>query len=160
VIKGVIIGGPQLVDRLNRIVPVAKVEIQKSMGRLVLSLVRRIKQKLSGEALNVRTGRLRRSVTSNVSMDADAVRGIASTNVEYAAKHEYGFKGTETVKAHLRLIKKAFGKTLRFPVYQNVGTHTRQVNFPERSFMRTALTEMTPEIRAEFNQALTNVVKA
>jgi hypothetical protein len=30
---------------------------------------------------------------------------------------------------------------------------------PERSFMRSALDEMRPEIRAEFEKALTEVVK-
>jgi hypothetical protein len=40
---------------------------------------------------------------------------VVGTNVEYARPHEYGFNGTVTVKEHLRLVKKAFGKSLKTP---------------------------------------------
>ena len=41
-----------------------------------------------------------------------------------------------------------------------VRAHSRKVNLPERSFMRTALAEMEPEIREEFRDAIARVIRA
>ncbi len=47
--------------------------------------------------------------------------------------HEYGFNGDVTVKAHLRMIKMAFGKSIS-PKQVSIKTHTRKVDLPEKSF--------------------------
>jgi len=53
----------------------------------------------------------------------------------YAGVHQDGFSGAVKVPAHTRRITQAFGKALRFPVYQNVGSFTRQMMIPQRQFL-------------------------
>lgn len=53
----------------------------------------------------------------------------------YAGVHQDGFSGAIKVPAHTRRITQAFGKALRFPVYQSVGAFTRQMMIPQRQFL-------------------------
>ena len=80
--------------------------------------------------------------------------GTVGTNVSYAAAHEYGFKGAQTVKSYMRTAKTVFGRQLRSPVTFAVRGHARQVNIPERSFLRSALADMSGEIPAGINAAI------
>lgn len=80
------------------------------------------------------TGRLRNS------LDKRVVGGTAvevGTGVEYAETVIEGYTGPQQVPAHTRLIKQAFGKKLKFPVYVNVAAHTRQQNIPPRRVLPT-----------------------
>ena len=137
----------------------AQKEIRQSMGQVILKLERLVKQgKLTGQVLHVRTGRLRRSIHSRITEDRTSVTGIVGTNVEYAAVHEYGYTGPQTVKEHLRTIKQAFGKTIT-PTTVTVAAHTRTVKLPERSFLRSALDEMSSEIRTTLQDSLTRSIQ-
>ena len=128
--------------------------IEQSVGRLTLKLLTRVKvNKLSGQVLNVRTGRLWRSITYKVIKTPSRITGIVGTNVEYARIHELGFHGQVSVKAHLREIKKAWGKDIT-PRTVEVRTHSRQVNLPAKSFLRSAMEEMTPEIIQTLQQSI------
>lgn len=128
--------------------------VEQSIGRLTLKLLTRVKvNKLSGQVLNVRTGRLRRSITYKVIKTPSRITGIVGTNVEYARIHELGFHGQVSVKAHLREIKKAWGKDIT-PRTVEVRTHSRQVNLPAKSFLRSAMEEMTPEIIQTLQQSI------
>lgn len=128
--------------------------VEQSIGRLTLKLLTRVKvNKLSGQVLNVRTGRLRRSITYVVNKTPSRITGIVGTNVEYARAHELGFSGEVSVKAHLREIKKAWGKDIT-PRTVEVRTHSRQVNLPAKSFLRSAMEEMTPEIIQTLQQSI------
>ncbi|GAB1040987.1 MAG: phage virion morphogenesis protein [Shewanella algae] len=53
----------------------------------------------------------------------------------YARTLNDGFSGAVQVDAHVRLITEAFGKALRFPVYQNVRGFTRMMNIPQYQFL-------------------------
>lgn len=162
-ITGEIKGDREVVADLRRFDAAARGEIQKGIGRIALKLLVRVKaQKLSGQALNVRTGRLRRSITQRIEASADEISGIVGTNVDYAAVHEYGFKGAVSVKQHLRLVKEAFGRPLKSPVWSTVRSHSRDVEYPEHSFLRSALKEMKEKgvIEAEINAAIDSAVKA
>ena len=53
----------------------------------------------------------------------------------YAGVHQDGFSGAVQVPAHIRRITQAFGKALAFPVYQSVGSFTRQMEIPQRQFL-------------------------
>jgi phage gpG-like protein len=77
---------------------------------------------------------------------SNEVIGKVGTNVEYAAYHEYGFSGSVSVAAHVRHLKD--GRI------QNVGAHTRNVNYPARSFLRAALKSFAPQIREELHAAV------
>lgn len=126
-----------------------------SVGRLTLRLQARVmKEKLTGQVLKVRTGTLRRSIDRVLLTDQKYVVGIVSTNVSYGKAHEYGGLQTQTVREHLRLVKKAFRKDLKSPVWSTVRSHSRTVNLPERSFLRSALAEMQDDVVADVEKAV------
>lgn len=124
--------------------------VRKSLGRLVLELLVKVKQeKLSGpgkgQALNVRTGRLRRSITQRITDSGREVRGIVGTNVEYAKFHEFG----PSVKAELKKHREGFKAALKADK-----PALNADSLPPRSFLRSALKEMEPRIREEFAHAV------
>jgi len=53
----------------------------------------------------------------------------------YSGVHQEGFSGAVQVPSHTRRITQAFGKALRFPVYQSVGAFSRQMAIPQRQFL-------------------------
>jgi hypothetical protein len=94
-------------------------------------------EKLSGQVLKNKTGTLRRSQHESVTSDDNSIRGAVSTDPSasaYGYAHEYG--GTFDVKAHLRKSS------------HNMQTWVREhsITFPERSFLRSTLNEMAPNI--------------
>jgi len=131
-----------------------------SVGRLSLRLQARVmKEKLTGQVLKVRTGTLRRSIDRVIVTDEKHITGIVSTNVGYGKAHEYGGLQTQTVREHLRLVKKAFRKDLKSPVWSTVRSHSRTVNLPERSFLRSALAEMQKEIVDDIEKVIADGIK-
>lgn len=66
-------------------------------------------------------------------VERDSVR--VGSPLAYARVHQEGFNGAVSVSPHTRLITQAFGKALRFPVYQNVSGFTRMMNIPQREFL-------------------------
>ncbi len=137
------IDGAAALRKLASIAPDTRTAARFAIGILVIKLQRNVvRDKLSGQVLNVRTGTLRRSIGQAVSDVGAKIVGFVSTNVKYAPPHEYGFRGTVNVRAHLREVKEAFGKRLKTPVTASVGAYSRTVNLPERSFLRSALREM------------------
>lgn len=177
-ISATIFGDKEVVAGFEKLPELLRAELRKSVGRAALMVERETKQfKLSGQVLNVKTGRLRRSINTRLSETADSVTGTVGTNVEYAKIHEYGFKGTVNVRAHLRqaretgrmqlvnspgkkmkVWKRARGAKTGQPF--NVRAHTRRVDLPERSFLRTALYVMRPEIRKLFEDAAARTMKS
>lgn len=156
-IEGSVSGDAQVVRTLGRLGPELKAEVVKATGRIVLRLLTKVKaEKLSGQVLNVRTGRLRRSITQRVEQTEEAVTGVVGTNVDYARRHEFGFTGTENVKEHMRLVKQAFGLPLKHPVWSTVGAHTREANYPPHSFLRASIKELRDAgvIDAEYRKAV------
>lgn len=122
-----------------------KAEVRRTIAALTLKLERMIKQDmLTGQRLNVQTGRLRGSVTSQVNEDQDSIEGVVGAGgalVRYAFIHEFGLSAVVSVKAHLREIKQAFGKPIT-PKQIMVGAFTRKVNARERRYMRDSLDEV------------------
>jgi len=159
-IRAAIVGDPNKVPQyiLSRF-PLIQGACQTSMARLVIALASRIKgQKLSGQVLKNRTGTLRRSITAHPPASTGTViTGRVGTNIEYATIHEFGGK----TAAHDIFPKRgralAFnwkGKDVVFAKVRHPGS-----TMPERSFMRTALNEMKPEILAEFEKAIMEVIR-
>jgi phage gpG-like protein len=137
--------------------------LRVAIGILVIKLQRNVvRDKLTGQVLKVRTGTLRRSI--GVSMNepgGDKIIGLVSTNLKYAPPHEYGFHGSVNVRAHLREIKQAFGRQLKTPVTVSVGAYSRNVDLPERSFLRSALRDMRASgiIDTDINAALKGALR-
>ena len=154
-------GDAELVRKFETMPDRLRDELTFGIGRAALKLQRNVVQnKLSGQVLNVRTDTLRGSIDQVVTTSGNSVVGIVSTNVSYARVHEYGFSGTVSVRESLRLIKKAFGKSIT-PKTVTVKAHSRKVNLPERSFLRSALRDLSGsgviqgEIDAAVARALT-----
>jgi phage gpG-like protein len=133
--------GTEVIQRFHAMPPSLREQLFEAIDKLSKTLTNKTKAKLSGAVLTRRTGMLRRSITPAVISGGDTVTGVVSTAVKYARIHEYGFNGTESVKSHLRTIKQAFGRSI-IPVTFEVAAHTRHVNMPERSFLRSTLNEM------------------
>lgn len=118
----------------------------RKVTALRLQLEAKIKGKLSGEVLNVRTGALRRSIFSETLDESTSVfgRAASSGDVKYAGIHEFGGKTPAhdivPVKAQALAFmmggKQVFAKTVHHP-----GSV-----MPERSFMRSSLGDMADEI--------------
>ena len=93
-----------------------RAEIRHTVNALTLKLQRTIQEDmLTGQRLNVQSGRLRGSVSSKVEEDKDWIEGTVGAGgalVPYAFAHEFGLKGTMAIKAYLRTIKKVFGRPI------------------------------------------------
>lgn len=112
-------------------------DLKTEIRRVAVDLTAHVKdRKLSGQVLKVQTGRLRRSVNFRVTESATGIEARVGTNVEYARIHEFGFRGTVNVREHMRKGKQAY----------KVRAHTRRVNLPERSFLRSSLVDMRQDI--------------
>lgn len=113
--------------------------VRAAVTRATFDLVRVVKaDKLTGQVLQVRTGRLRRSITGRVEEENGSPVGLVGTNVSYGRVHELGFKGSVKVKAHSRTIK---GKAIP------VRAHSRKLDIPARPFLVPALNENLPKYR-------------
>jgi phage gpG-like protein len=151
-IKGSVEGESKVVGTLNAFPDVLKSGLRNGITRACLRLQTKVKQdKLSGQVLNVRTGRLRRSITQRVEEESGSVVGYVGTKVKYARAHEFGFTGNVTVREHLRKAKS--GKE------SLVKAHSRNVHLPERSFLRSALKDLQPAIRQDIRAGVVEAVK-
>ena len=153
-------GDDRVITMLRASVPRITSGVRESIGRIVLRLTRYVKeQKLSGQVLKTRTGTLRRKINGRVSEDSVGITGTTGVKLSYAAAHEYGLDKVETVKAHLRTIKQAFGKQLASPIQVNVGQSSRHMILPERSFLRSSLRDLRSEIFEDLDQAVAGSVR-
>jgi phage gpG-like protein len=101
-----------------------------------------VTDKLSGQVLKQGTGRLRNSIHYEMTSAGDDVVATVGTDVVYAAIHEYGGEIVPKV-----------AKSLYF-VIGGVGIHAKRVTMPERSFLRSALSDRETEIRAALAAAV------
>jgi len=127
-------------------------------ARLGEELRAAVERNLSGGVLQQRTGRLAASIDASVERSGAAVLATVGTDVPYAAIHEYG----GVIPAHEILPKSA--RALAFPWQGRERFFKRielpPVQMPERSFLRSALVEMAPEIRAAMAAAVNRAVTA
>jgi len=159
-IKATVVGDERINVALGNMPGNVTQSVAARLQKVLFTLEGNVKsKKLSGQALHVRTNRLRSSIhASDVMITGDNISGTVGTNVAYAAYHEYGFTGTENVREHLRKIKQSAilhmtGKragtinkaaTSRLQGPQQICTvkaHTRKVNYPEHSFLRSQMKE-------------------
>ena len=151
-IEAVIVGDDELRAKFQRASDTIDGKLVDSMGRITIRLQAHVvRNKLSGQVLKVRTNNLRGSIHQEV--------GRVGTNVEYAAFHEYGFSGTQNVREHMRTIKMAFGKMLKTPKRIVISAHARHVDYPEHSFLRSALDDQRTEIMAELGNAVKEAIQ-
>ena len=149
-----ITGDDALIARLRDLPDNVRKALLKKVTALAFQLERKIKgDKLSGQVLNVKTGKLRASIHSSVTQDQNSTIGKAASSgdVKYAAIHEFG--GTIQIPEIV-----AKGKALAFmqggkiAFYKKVAAHS--VTMPERSFMRSSLADMREQIITEMTEAV------
>lgn len=134
-----------------------RAEIRRTVNTLTLKLQRTIQEDmLTGQRLNVQSGRLRGSVSSKVEEDKDWIEGTVGAGgalVPYAFAHEFGLKGAMAIKAHLRMIKKVFGQPIT-PRQIMIKAHSRKVDMKERRFMRDSLDEVAKIVPKNIDAAI------
>lgn len=166
-----IIGAELVVKKFAAVPKAFEPEVLRAVTRCAIRLQSYIKiNKLTGDPLNVRTGTLRRSITYVVTQELGRTTGTVGTIVKYGAAHEFGFHGTVNVRAHIRKVKSRNktevitgknGKTKEKLTAQGIGfvkAHSRQMDLPERSFLRSSLRELGPSITAELELALNKIL--
>jgi phage gpG-like protein len=145
-----LIGDQRLIAKLNRL---AGGDLQSGIARTMLRLAMELKglvqQKLSGPVLQTRSGRLRGSIQSQVQQTDVGVEASVSTDVPYAPFQEFGVP-------HSWEIRPRTARALAFEVNGQTifAMHVTHPPLPERSFMRSALREMAPQIRSELQAAV------
>lgn len=143
----------QLNEENNRV----KVEVRRTITALTLKLQRMVQEDmLSGQRLNVQSGRLRGSLASKVEETGGVIEGIVSAggaHVKYAFIHEFGLSAAISIKEHLRHIKQVFGRPIT-PRDVLVKAHSRVVNFKERRFMRDSLDEIAKIVPKNIDKAI------
>ena len=150
-------GDKALQARFDRIPDTVRERLRKTVESLALTLVASVQRSyLSGQSLKVKTGTLRRSINEKTTTTETSVEAAVGPNMKeakYAAFHEFGYHGTESVREHLMLIKQAFGKPIT-PQQVTVGAHSRKVDYAGKPFMRPAFDAMRPQIVSEISRVV------
>lgn len=117
-------------------------------------------EKLSGQVLNVRTGRLRDSVTYDLRADDTGITATITApatspaGVPYGLIQEQGYSGT--VRAHVRTITQAFGRSI---APRQITAPAHPMTLPPRPFMGPALAENSPAITTALTAALAQALE-
>lgn len=147
-----------LAARLEAIPGKLAAALGEEAARLGQELRATVERNVGGGVLQQRTGRLAASIDVSVERSGAGVSATVGTDVPYAAIHEYG----GVIPAHEILPQSA--RALAFPWQGRERFFKRvdipAVQMPERSFLRSALTEMAPEIRAAMAAAASRAVTA
>ncbi len=153
-----LVGDEQLLERLRELHNAINAGLARCITQLGIDLQRNVQQdKLSGQVLKTRTGALKSSIDYRVDQSARGATTNVFTELRYGAAQEYGFTGTVSVGASLRRIRQAFGRPIAEKTI-SVRAYDRRVSLPERSFLRSALEDMTPAIGDAINAAVAEAV--
>lgn len=152
------VGTDKVVAKFDSYVGRLRGELVTAMNVIVNTLVAYCKdEKLSGQVLHRRTGTLSRSIKGTVIDQPTQIVGNVTSRdkgnaqLAYAAFWEYGFSGSENVKAHIR--KTASGGL------SNVRSYVRQVSVEARPFLKPTKDENLGFINSTLQQAVSKVNK-
>lgn len=154
-------GVSQVLARLDALPATLRARLLDAVERLTSDAYDRVLDRLGGGVLQRKTGRLMGAVTHAVADDGTTMSGTVSVDrgaAPYAAIQEYGGE----TRAHAIL-----PKTARALVFQKYGrtVFAKRVNhpgsrIPERSFLRSALAELEPQIHAALAAAASDAVSS
>lgn len=150
-----IFGDQILVEKMRALPNRVRVAMTARMQEVASKFSAYVKEeKLSGQVLNVVSGKLRASIYARVYSGQSAVTMSTGSrgDVPYAAIHEFGGH----TAAHAILPSKA--RVLQY-MSGGVTMYARSVNhpgsvMPERSYIRSALADKSPEITAALSAAV------
>jgi phage gpG-like protein len=137
----------------------ARIMIERAVSSVTLKLEARVKERLSGETLQVRSGNLRRSIHSVVESDSTSITGeVVSSGVAYARIQELGGK------VHIPEIVPTKAQALHFMGADGKEVFTKHVRahdvtIPARSYMRSSLEEQKQAIKDELTRAIREAIK-
>ena len=144
-------GDEKLAARFSMLPAAIRAALAEKFAELAQRLQDKIRNdKLDGQVLNARDGRLRDSI--EIALDEHGA-SLMTSGVKYAAAQEYGFDGEESVAAHTRLVKEAFGRAIA-PKTILIQAFARRMRLPEHSYMRSSLEEMQDEIAQALREAV------
>jgi len=149
---GATLNADAVLDRLAAMPGKADGALRGAATDLMGRLRDRVDENLSGGVLNARSGALRASLAAGLDQ-AGGLAARVTAAAPYAAFQEYGFSGGESVRAHLRLYTQAFGRPIR-PVEAQVRPYSRQVDYPAHSYLRSALADLSADIRDGIEAAI------
>jgi len=154
-----ILGAEEVLQRLGAIPGAMQEGLARALARLSRELEARVRSKLSGVVLQSRSGALRASIEASLDASGDSLSLSLGSDLPYAGFQEYGLHGVESVRAQLRTIREAFGRPLRGGAREiAVRAYSRKVDYPAHSFLRSALSEAEPEIRAGIEDAVAEAI--
>ena len=121
-------------------------------------------EKLEGQVLNCRTGALQASVHFGVDREGGLDVGYIGANTAYAARHEFGFTGTDQLREYFEKAspKKQFSdakrKSMMTCTIETVRAHQRSVNYPAHSYLRSTVAENADQIEAALDEAVRDAI--
>lgn len=140
-----ITNGKQLPRAMRNAASALDSAVERTVVGLAVKLTALVKQKLSGQVLNVRSNRLRGSIHYELQKGDNSMTATVGTNVVYAKTHELGL----TIPAHIVQARRA--AALKFEMGGKVMFRKRvnipAVKMPKRSFLEASLRQMAPEIQ-------------
>ncbi len=146
--------------KLDNPSPVVQRAVEQVVRAKAIKLEALVKDKLSNRVLNVKSGRLRRSIQHRVIANGNVILGqvFSSGDVKYARIHEMGGqtrphdifpKGAKALAFKMGG-KQVFARSVRHPGSK----------IPERSYMRSSLGDMQLEIVRDIRLAVIRSLKA
>ncbi len=165
-----LVGDRELVARLAGTTPAVHDALLKKVQFLALKLQGWVvTRKLSGQVLNVRSGNLRRSITQAVDDFGEIGvygRVYSAGDVKYAGIHEFGGVihhpgGTPYIidAAVDGMIKTRF-VSAAFPGRVAGVTRPHDIPMPQRSFLRSSLSDMQAEITRDLKATVVGALRA
>jgi hypothetical protein len=151
-----LVGDDRLIARLDTMPGRVRDGVARAVARLGLELQRKVQQeKLTGRVLKLRTRTLRSSIDSQVTETATEVTATVGTNVFSGRIHEHGV-------AREWIIEARNARALRFTIGGQTIFRRRVTHppLPERSFLRSAMAEMAPQIEEELRDAVAAAIAA
>ena len=158
-------GADELIVKLNGMPQAVHDKLVSTVYRLAIQLETLVKRKLSGEVLNVQTGALRSGIFNTVTDSGTKVTGkvAAPKNVPYAAIHEFGGVihhpgGTAYFidsKSQLAVFVK--NSDVRAALLPRTKPH--DIVMPERSYLRSSLSDMREQIVADIKQSVMQSIR-
>jgi phage gpG-like protein len=147
------------IARLEKIPDAVRAALLQRVSALTVQLAARVRAKLSGEVLHVRSGALRASIFEDVQNTSTSVTGsvYSSGDVPYAAIHEYGgvIPAHEVVPVKAHALRFEIGGKTVFAMRANIPA----IHMPERSYMRSSLAEMKEQIISELQEAIVGAMQ-
>jgi phage gpG-like protein len=150
---------PALGDTLAAMPEQLQAALSTKATALASALQAKIQEKLAGTVLNARSGALARSIIATIDETSAGVtvRIAASSDIKYAAIHEFGgiIPPHQIVPDKAGALAFLVGGKPAFAARVNVPA----VTMPERSYMRSSLAEMADEITEGLSDAVIAAVR-